>query len=137
MREHNGTSFYEYLGESRLMGSRCSDCDALFVPPRPLCSSCYGEQMTWEEMSGAGELIGFTTVHIAPTAMIEAGYDRNNPYCTGVVRLAEGPAISAQIVGVDPSQPETIDVGAAVRATFIERSHGDGVGVFLGFEATE
>ena len=57
-------------------------------------------------MSGEGKLLAFTTVHIAPTAMIEAGYDRKNPYCTGIVQLDEGPAISAQILGVDPTKPE-------------------------------
>ena len=60
----------------------------------------------WEELGGRGKLVAFTTIHIAPTAMIEAGYSRDNPYCTGIVRLAEGPAISAQILGVDPTKPE-------------------------------
>ena len=76
-----------------------------------MCPSCFGADMLLEEMSGDGKLIAFTTVHIAPTAMIEAGYGRQNPYCVGVVRLAEGPAISAQIVGVDPISPEEIRIG--------------------------
>jgi uncharacterized OB-fold protein len=130
MKEFNGTSFYEYLGESKLMGSRCESCDALYVPPRPLCPSCHGNAMTWEEMSGEGQLTAFTTVHIAPTAMIEAGYDRNNPYCVGVVKLAEGPAISAQIVGVDTAKPAGIEIGTRLRATYVERGDRS----FLGFE---
>ena len=50
---------------------------------------------------GGRELEAFTAVHIGLTAMIEAGYDRFNPYCSGIVKLAEGPSISAQILGVD------------------------------------
>lgn len=126
----NRTSFDEYLGERRLMGSRCESCKTLYVPPRPLCPSCYGEVMAWEEMEGDGELIAFTTVHIAPTAMIEAGYDRDNPYCAGIVRLAEGPAISAQIIGLDPARPGDIEIGTPLRATYLERGNRS----FLGFE---
>jgi uncharacterized OB-fold protein len=130
MKEFNGTSFYEYLDESKLMGSRCESCNALYVPPRPLCPSCHGDAMVWEEMSGEGQLMAFTTVHIAPTAMIEAGYGRDNPYCVGIVELAEGPAISAQIVGMDPAKPKSIEIGARLQATYVERGDRS----FLGFE---
>ena len=132
VREHNGTSFYAYLEDNRLMGSRCDSCRALHVPPRALCPACYGTEMSWEELSGTGKLIAFTTVHIGPTAMIAAGYDRHNPYCTGIVRLREGPAISGQIIGVDPSDPESIAVGTALQATFVKRGYD--TGTFLAFE---
>ena len=74
---------------------------------------------TGVEMSGKGELVAFTTVHIAPTAMIEAGYGRKNPYCTGIVQLDEGPAISAQILGVDAARPQEIEIGMPLRVTFV------------------
>ena len=130
MNEMNGTSYYEYLNEARLMGSRCESCSALFVPPRPLCPSCHGTKMAWEEMSGDAELAAFTSVYIAPTAMIDAGYGRTNPYCAGIVELAEGPMVSAQILGVDPEDPASIEVGMPLRATFIDRGEAS----FLGFE---
>ena len=129
-----GESFYELLGDHKLTGSSCESCGALHVPPRPMCPSCFGEEMRIEEMSGVGELIAFTTVHIAPTAMIEAGYDRKNPYCAGIVKLEEGPAISAQILGVDPTKPQEIAIGMPVRMTFIERGNGEETRTFLGFE---
>ena len=130
MNEMNGNSYYEYLNEARLMGSRCESCSALFVPPRPLCPSCHGTKMAWEEMSGDAELAAFTSVYIAPTAMIDAGYGRTNPYCAGIVELAEGPMVSAQILGVDPEDPASIEVGMPLRATFIDRGEAS----FLGFE---
>lgn len=132
-----GQAFYDRLGEQTLAGSKCEACGELYVPPRPMCGNCFGEDMALTEMSGTGKLIAFTTVHIAPTAMIEAGYDRNKPYCAGIVRLAEGPAISAQILGVDPTKPDQIQIGMSVQATFIERTTGEKTGVFLGFEPTE
>jgi uncharacterized OB-fold protein len=134
-REFIGTSFYQFLDENRLMGSRCRSCGALHLPPRALCPACYGEEMDWEEMSGGGKLLAFTTVHIAPTAMIEAGYDRKNPYCTGIVQLDEGPAISAQIIGVDPTKPEEIEIGTPVQVAFVRRGEEEAQRTYLAFEA--
>jgi len=134
MRAFSGTSFYEFLGENKLMGSRCQSCGALHVPPRPICPACYGEEMVWEEMSGQGQLLAFTVVHIAPTAMIEAGYSRKNPYCAGIVRLAEGPAISAQILGVDPVKPKEIEIGTPLTVTFVQRGEGEQARTYLAFE---
>jgi len=135
-REFSSASFYQFLGEHKLMASRCRSCAALTVPPRPLCPACHGEEMEWVEMGGSGALLAFTTIHIAPTAMIEAGYGKDNPYCTGIVRLAEGPAISAQILGTDARQPAQIAVGAELKVAFIERGEGDKRRTCLAFEMT-
>jgi hypothetical protein len=135
-RDFNSTSFYSFLAEHRLMASRCASCGALYLPPRPLCTACYSDGLEWVEMAGQGRLVAFTTVHIAPTAMLEAGYDRKNPYCTGVVQLDEGPSISAQIVGVDAKRPQEIAVGMPLHVAFIERGEGEGKQTFLAFEAS-
>jgi uncharacterized OB-fold protein len=66
--------------------------------------------------------------------MIEAGYRRDKPYCTGIVQLDGGPAISAQIVGVDPTKPESIRVGMPVKLAFVQRGEGDGAPTHLAFE---
>ena len=133
-REFNNDSFQHYLSEKKLMGSRCATCASLYVPPRPLCSNCFGETMEWVEMAGQARLRAFTVVHIATSAMIEAGYGRENPYCSGIVKLEEGPSISAQIVGVDTTQPETISIGAPLNAIFVERGEGEEVKRYLAFE---
>jgi uncharacterized OB-fold protein len=100
-----------------------------------MCPACFGEEMAWEEMRGEGVLVAFTTIHIAPTAMLEAGYDRKNPYCTGIVQLEEGPAISAQILNVDARQPARIAIGSQLKVTFVERGDGDERRTYLAFEA--
>jgi uncharacterized OB-fold protein len=133
-REFTGSSFYQFLGESKLMGSQCQSCGTLHVPPREICPDCFGAEMEWVEMSGEGELVAFTTVHIAPTAMIEAGYDRKHPYCTGIVQLAEGPAVSAQILGVDPTKPQEIEIGTPLSVAFVQRGEGEQARTYLAFE---
>jgi uncharacterized OB-fold protein len=130
-----GAAFRRFLGQGKLMGSQCSACGALHLPPRALCPVCYGETLDWVEMSGHGTLLAYTTIHIGPTAMIAAGYDRHHPYCTGIVQLDEGPAISAQIVGVNADQPETIEIGMPVRVVYLERGSDEEQRVHLAFEA--
>ena len=136
-RAFTSAFFYQYLGEHKLMASRCCSCGALFLPPRALCPTCFGEEMEWVQMGDSGSLLAFTTIHIAPTAMIEAGYNKDNPYCTGIVRLAEGPTISAQIVSVDARQPAQIAVGMPLKVAYLERGEGDKCRTYLAFEAIE
>ena len=127
------TTYNEFLSEHKLMGTRCRADGHVFLPPRALCPESH-DDMEWVELSGQGKLAGFTIIYIAPSAMIAAGFDRKNPYCVGVVRLAEGPAISAQILGVDVKNPEQIKIGMPLKATFVERGEGDAKKTFLAFE---
>lgn len=128
-------AFQKFLAEHRLMGTRCTSCGAQYLPPRPLCTRCYSAELEWIELPEQGRLTAFSTIHIAPTAMITAGYGRQNPFCAGIVQLQNGLAISAQILGVDASRPETIQIGMPVRADFIERGEGDSKRAFLAFRA--
>jgi uncharacterized protein len=129
----NHTGFQAHLNQQRLVAARCTHCGSRFLPPRPLCSNCFHHQMEWQALSGAGHLTGFTTIHIGLPAMIAEGYNAQNPYCSGVVRLEEGPAVSAQIMGVDSTRPETIRVGMPLRAVFIPRGPGAQAPIYLAF----
>ena len=54
-----------------------------------------------------------------------------NPACAeaciagGIVKLDDGPSISAMILGVDAKQPESIAIGVPLKAAFIERGEGE------------
>ena len=120
-RPFTAASFEQFLSEHKLMGSKCTACDALWCPPRLICNKCGSNTMEWIEMSGKGKLAGFTTIEVGTTMMLDAGYDKSNPYCSGIVQLDEGPRISAQILGVDASDPETITVGIPLEVDFVER----------------
>lgn len=132
--EFNETNYQKYLEAHRLMASRCSSCGALHLPPRPLCPECYSVELAWQEVSTRGRLEAFTSVYIAPSAMIDAGYGRQNPYCVGVVRLDDGPAVSAQLMGIDPARPEEITIGSTLEASFIERGEGEEKKTYLVFQ---
>jgi len=127
-------SFQHYLEEHMLMGARCQNCATLYLPPRPLCPNCYNEQLAWELLSGKGVLAAFTAIHIGPRFMQIAGYDRKNPYCSGIVHLEEGPAISAQILGLDVVSPENNQIGAPLQVIFVDRDQGEDTQTILAFE---
>lgn len=131
--QFTSSAYYQFLNEKKLMGSRDVHTHEMFLPPRPVNPKTYGTDMEWVEFSGEGTLAAYTIVYIAPTAMIEAGYDRKNPYCAGIVKTKEGPMISAQILGVEVSHPETIKIGMPLKVAYITRGEGDAERVFLAF----
>jgi hypothetical protein len=122
--QFTGTAFYKTLGEGKLVGTVCKSCGAVHLPPRPICTHCHGDQMEWQELSGRGRLEAYSVIFIAPTAMLNEGYGRTNPYCAGVVKLEEGSSISAQILGVDVAKPEAIPIGAPVSIVFPTAAEG-------------
>jgi uncharacterized OB-fold protein len=105
-------SYFSGLNEEkRLKGVRCRSCGTLSAVPRPVCVTCHGRDMEWHEFSGKGRLSTFTCISIVPVYMGQKGYGRDNPYCTGVVTLEEGPRVSARILGVDGRNPQDIKTG--------------------------
>jgi uncharacterized OB-fold protein len=133
-REFTIKSYIDYLSEKKLMGSKCKDCGASYVPVRKLCSKCNSVNMEWAEMSGKGKIEAFTCITVGTPFFVEKGYGRNKPYCFSVIRLDEGPMISGQLIGVDESKPDTIKIGMPVKATFIETEIRGETRVDLGFE---
>ena len=122
-RPFTADSFDQFLSEKKLMASKCKRCGALWLPPRPLCIKCYGTEMEWVELKGKGKLLAFTVIHVGPMTMVAAGYDRDKPYCSGIVELEEGPRISAQILGVDVAHPENIKIDTPLTLDFVQRGN--------------
>jgi uncharacterized OB-fold protein len=114
VREFTAASFYQFLKEGKLMGIRCRACGTLSAEARPLCLACHNKDVEWRQFTGRARLSTFTCISVVPDAMARKGYGRNNPYCSGIVTLEEGPRISAQILGVDASNPQNIRTGLAL-----------------------
>ncbi len=131
VRPFTVASFNQFLDEQKLMGSRCSECGRLHLPPRAICPHCFGERMEWVELAGRGKLAAFTVIYVGPTPMINAGYGKENPYVSGIVELDEGVKISGQILGVDPKHPEGIQIGLPVVVDFVRRGEQN----YLAFKA--
>ena len=133
-RPFSDTSYEQFLNEEKIMGSRCKKCQALYLPPRPICIKCNGDEMEWVEMKGKGKLAAFTCIGIGPAFMAEEGFGRDNPYCSGVVELEEKVRIDARIEGFDNNKPETIKVGTPVTVEFLHRGEGETLRTFPAFK---
>lgn len=135
-RPFTAASFNQYLAEHKLMGTRCPTCDTVYLPPRAICPQCHGEALEWVELAGRGKLVAFTSIHVGPSAMVAEGYDRNNPYVSGIVETEEGAKISARILGLDARRPDVIWIGTALVVTFIDRGEGDTKSTMLAFSTS-
>ena len=82
-----------------LVGEICPHCEAKIFPPRDVCPHCSGEARTPYQFSGQGEVYSYTVMNDAP-----AGFEENVPYTVAVVKLAEGPMVTAQLtdLGAEP-----------------------------------
>jgi hypothetical protein len=84
-----------------LIGETCPHCEAKIFPPRDVCPECGGEAKTAFAFSGRGEIFSFTTMADGPT-----GFQESTPYTVALVKLAEGPVVTAQLtdLGDEPVQ---------------------------------
>ncbi len=135
IRPFSAAAFDQYIAEHKLMAARCQKCGGVFVPPRAVCPNCHGEELEWTETSGRGRLSAFTVIYSGPTFMAEQGFDRKNPYISGIVELEEGARISARITGIDPTRPAEIKIGAPLSVDFIEFGEGETKKTYLAFKA--
>ncbi len=89
-----------------LVGEVCEGCGSKIFPPRDLCPDCEAPAKTPYTFSGLGEVYSYSTVHDAPE-----GYEENLPYTVALVKLQEGPLVTAQLADVEP---ETVSIGMPV-----------------------
>ena len=127
-------SYNQFLNEEKLMGAKCKKCGAIFTPPRAICRNCHSRDLEWTPMKGEGKLAAFTCIAIGPPFMIAEGYNRENPYCTGVIEMEEGPKICARIEGVNPGKPDSIKIGTPLTVKFLHRGEGEKSKTYLAFE---
>mgnify|MGYP003572146225 FL=1 len=107
-----------------LVGEVCPHCDEKIFPPRDVCPECGGEAKTEFNFSGRGEVYSYTKVFDAP-----AGYEDVAPYMVAMVKLAEGPMVTAQLTDIDT---KSVSIGMPVEmVTRRLRSDGDERGLLV------
>jgi hypothetical protein len=107
-----------------LVGEECPHCAAKLFPPRDICPECGEEARTLYTFSGKGEVFSYTTVYQPP-----AGFEEYAPYTVALVKLDEGPLVTAQLTDVG-DQP--LEIGAPVEmVTRRLRSDGDERGMLV------
>ena len=133
--EFYSLAYAKFLSEKKLEGSKCKKCGHISVPPKPICPKCQGSEMELAEMKGKGKLAAYTVVAVGAPLMLEEGFDREHPYCSGIVELEEGVKVTARILGMDTTKPDQIKIGTPVTVEYVEAMHGGEKKTFLAFRA--
>lgn len=102
------------------IGNTCGSCKRIFFPPRESCPFCRRKSIgniKEISLSGKGEIVSYTIIHVGPE-----DFEEQVPYPVAIIKLDEGPQITAQIVDCDISE---IKIGMKVQSTF-RRIHEEG-----------
>jgi uncharacterized OB-fold protein len=104
------SSFYKFVGENRLMAAKCSECRNVLLPPKPMCTKCLSTNLKWIELEGAGKLLSYTIIHVAPEQ-----FQSMTPYNVGIVEFKSGLRLPGMINNVTP---EKLKVGMELKICF-------------------
>ena len=107
-----------------LVGEVCPHCAVKIFPPRDVCPSCGEEAKTRYDFSGKGTIFSYTVMTDAP-----AGYESSAPYTVALVKLEEGPMVTAQLTDLGD---RAVEIGMPVEmVTRKIRSDGDERGMIV------
>lgn len=106
-----------------LVGEVCPHCGAKLFPPRDICPECSGPAKESFAFSGRGEVYSFSTLYQPP-----AGFEKYAPYTVALVRLEEGPLVTAQLTDVDKDQ---VHIGMPVEMVTRKLSEEGEEGIIL------
>ncbi len=108
----------------QLVGEVCPHCESKIFPPRDVCPECGGEAKKEYPFSGRGEVYSHTTVYDAP-----AGFEEYAPYTVALVKLEEGPMVTAQLTDLGD---QAVEIGTPVEmVTRRLRTDGDERGMLV------
>ncbi|MBS0579200.1 MAG: SDR family NAD(P)-dependent oxidoreductase [Proteobacteria bacterium] len=120
-RSRVGLGLTAAAAEGRFALQVCGACAAVQYPPREACHQCLGDELTWREQDGAGELISQTQLHTSHDTF----FRQRMPWRLGMVKLDAGPTLVVHLHGDVGSAPARVKVGA--------RLDKAGMAVLVGF----
>lgn len=113
--------WYENLKAGKLTGLRCKNCGKIMFPPVPVCGECGKHDMEWVEVSGEGELVGYS---FSPEGVAPYMYD---PMMIGLLKLKEGCNFQSWILDVGPEDEpwlfENLPVKVKAEIIQIDKEH--------------
>jgi uncharacterized OB-fold protein len=105
--------FWQAAQREELAIPRCDACGAWVWYPAPACRSCASDAVVWARVSGRGSLFSWAVV----TRALFRPFEGKTPYITGLVALAEDPAVRLVTNLVDCA-PEDLRVDMPVAVVF-------------------
>jgi len=113
---HDNGWWWERVAEDDVIPiQRCTACEKLRHPPRPMCDGCGEQSFDSIDASGKATLTTFTVVHYPQFP----GYEY--PIIAIIVDLEEGERMASQLV---ECKPEDVTIGMALEAVIHEDEDG-------------
>jgi uncharacterized OB-fold protein len=113
-----------------LKANECDVCKTVFFPPKISCPKCRRKslgKMKDKKLSGEGEIITFTIIHIG-----SEDFENQVPYPIAIIQLDEGPRITAQIIDCETSD---VQIGMRVKSTFRKiQQDGNTGAIYYGYK---
>ncbi len=110
-------------GKPKLVGSKCSNCGLVTFPKKLACPRCSSDDGIKEILlNGEGRIDSFALVRVDLPNM-------KAPYILADVKLPEGPIVTTQIIGCEPSET-AVNIGDRVELALVKVAkdeHGDDV----------
>ena len=130
MKEGVARFWREIPQRYNFIGNKCGSCERVFFPPRESCPYCRRKSIgniKEIKLTGKGEVVTYTIIHVGPE-----NFEEQTPYPIAIIKLEEGPQITAQIV--DCSLDE-VKIGMKVESTFRKiQQDGHAGAIYYGYK---
>jgi uncharacterized OB-fold protein len=87
----------------QLIGEVCLRCKEFIFPSRDICPYCNGTDVKVFKFSGRGKIFSFTSVSAESAP---AGFEKYAPYTIALIKLKEGPYVTAQLTDLEDTPIE-------------------------------
>lgn len=104
-------TYWHGTARREILLQKCKDCDNIQYYPRPLCTKCFSQDLSWIRASGRGTVHTFSVIY----QNIQPGFVDELPYVLVVVELEEGPRMTTNILNC---APQDVYIGMPVEMTF-------------------
>ena len=109
-----------------MIGECCDHCNTKIFPPRDICPNCKKNAYTPYAFSGKGTIYSYTKVTNPPKE-----FGDQTPYAIALIKLDEGPLITAQLTDFE----EKPEIGTPVEMVTRQlRSDGDRGPIIYGYK---
>lgn len=95
--------------KGRFLGTRCPDCDEVYVPPGIYCEKCFARLEEWIELPASGTLESWTMVYVGLD-----GKPLPEPKAVGLIRL-DG-ATTGLVHYLAVKKDDKLEIGLPVKA---------------------
>ena len=114
-----GSRFYEEIRDHcRIWGTKCPQCEWVYLPPRETCPRCFRNIDEWVEVGDVGTLLTYTTVRYSVPGI----QPHEPPYVLGIIKLDGANSGLVHLLG--EIEPDQIRVGMRMQAVFRETREG-------------